>query len=324
MAVRTNFELFDFLSGSLSGYDLTITASDKDGVTQTISSTDNTKRYFLHKYGTRIYPVLTGMNSATPEMAMVNFTEDFRCWVNNRQRNIDLQYQALYDYDYSPIDNYDRHEIETIDDDGSTTYGRRDAESGSDAFQHGHSIANTGTTTKADSGSDAFQHGHSIANTGTTTKADSGTDTTTKSGNIVNETEKAGFNSPNTFTNDTKNTETYNTVRDATAYGKTETQTDNTQEAHSGTDTTTYGKTETQTDNTQEAHSGTDTTTYGKTTTQSGTDSTTKDIERSLHAYGNIGVTTSTAMIDELIKSRMMSLADMLLDNFIDDYTYYA
>lgn len=277
MAVRTNFELFDFIT---SGYDLSISATDKDGVTQTISSTDNTKRYFLHKYGTRIYPVLTGMNSATPEMAMVNFTEDFRCWVNNRQRNIDLQYQALYDYDYSPIDNYDRHEIETIDDDGTTTYGRRDAESGSDALQHGHAIANTGTTTNANTG----------------------TDTTTKSGNITNETEKAGFNSPYSYTNDTKNTETYNTVRDATAYGKTETQTDNTHETHSGTDTTTYGK----------------------TTTQSGSDSTTKDIERSLHAYGNIGVTTSTAMIDELIKSRMMSLADMLLDNFIDDYTYYA
>lgn len=322
MAVVTKFELIDFLENGSN--DLYINATDKDGVQRVVSSADNTKRYFIHKYGTRMYPVLTGMHSASVSDALTNFVEDFRAWVSNRQRNIDLQYQALYDYDYSPIDNYDRYETENIDDDGTTTYGRRDAESGSDTFQHGHSIANTGTTTTAESGSDALQHGHSIANTGTTTTADTGTDTTTKSGNIVNETDKAGFNSPNTFTNDTKNTETFNSVRDATAYGKTETQTDNTQEAHSGTDTTTYGKTETQTDNTHETHTGTDTTTYGKTTTQSGSDSTTKDIERSLHAYGNIGVTTATSMISELIEARMMSLADMLLDNFINDYTYYS
>ena len=278
MAVVTKFELIDFLENGSN--DLYINATDKDGVQRVVSSADNTKRYFLHKYGTRRYAVLTGMHSASVSDALTNFVEDFRAWVNNRQRNIDLQYQALFDYDYSPIDNYDRYEVETIDDDGTTTYGRRDAESGSDALQHGHAIANTGTTTNANSG----------------------TDTTTKSGNITNETEKAGFNSPNSYTNDTKNTETYNTVRDATAYGKTETQTDNTHETHTGTDTTTYGK----------------------TTTQSGSDSTTKDIERSLHAYGNIGVTTSTAMIDELIKSRMMSLADMLLDNFINDYTYFS
>ena len=43
MAVRTNFELFDFIT---SGYDLSISATDKDGNTQTVSSTDNTKRYF--------------------------------------------------------------------------------------------------------------------------------------------------------------------------------------------------------------------------------------------------------------------------------------
>ena len=277
MAVRTNFELFDFIT---SGYDLSISATDKDGVTQTVSSTDNTKRYFLHKYGTRIYPVLTGMNSATPEMAMVNFTEDFRCWVNNRQRNIDLQYQALYDYDYSPIDNYDRHETETIEGSDTTTYGKRDTESGSDSLQHGHSVRTTDTTEEHETGSD----------------------TTTKSGTIITETEKAAFNTPYTYTNDSKTTEGYDDYEDSVGYGKNVTGSDIKQETNSGTDTTTYGK----------------------INTQSGSDTLAKENERDLHAWGNIGVTTSTAMIDELIKSRMMALADMLLDNFIDDYTYYA
>ena len=278
MAIVTTFELFDFLNANEG--DLSITATDKDGNTQTITSTENTERYYLHKYGARKYSVLTGMIPADASDALSNFVQDFHAWVSNRQHNIDLQYQALYNYDYSPIDNYDRYELETIGDRGTTTYGKRDSKSGSDTFTHGHIVANTGTTTNANSG----------------------TDTTTKTGNIVDETEKAGFNSPNSYTNDTKNTETYNSVRDATAYGKTETQTDNTTQTNSGTDTTTYGE----------------------TNTLSGSDSTSKDITRNLHTHGNIGVTTSTAMISELIDARNMSLAEMLLDNFINDYTFYS
>jgi len=333
MAVRTNFELFDFIT---SGYDLSITATDKDGVTQTVSSTDNTKRYFLHKYGTRIYPVLTGMNSATPEIAMANFTEDFRCWVNNRQRNIDLQYQALYDYDYSPIDNYDRREIETIDDDGTTTYGRRDTESGSDSITYGKKSTESGSDSitygkkSTESGSDSLQHGHVLTTETDDVVHNTGQDTTTKDGYETHNTEKAGFNAPNDYTPDTKTTDTYNNVRDVSVYGKNVTEDKTETETNSGTDTTNYGKVDTlsgsDTNNYGKVDtlSGSDTTTYGKTNTQSGSDSTTKDIERSLHAYGNIGVTTSTAMISELIEARMMSLADMLLDNFIDDYTYYS
>ena len=278
MAIVTTFELYDFLNANES--DLSIKATDKDGILQTVISSDGAERYMLRKYGTRRYSVLTGMNPADADDVLQNFVEDFRSWVNNRQRNIDLQYQALFDYDYSPIDNYDRYESETVDDDTEVSYGRTDTEGGSDRLQHGHTIANTGTTASADTG----------------------TDTVTRTGNEVHETEKAGFNSPNSYTNDTKLSDTYNSVRDATAYGKTNTVTDNTTETHGGTDTTTYGK----------------------TNTQGGKDSTEKDVKRELHAHGNIGVTTSTSMISELIDARNMSLAEMLLDNFINDYTFYS
>ena len=278
MAVRTNFELFDFLSGSLSGYDFSITATDKDGVTQTVSSTDNTKRYFLHKYGTRIYPVLTGMNSATPDMARTNFVEDFRAWVSNRQHNIDLQYQALNDYEYSPIENVFRHEIETIDATDETTYGRTDTESGTDSITYGK------------------------------TDTESGTDTLTKGGSEVHEIDKAGFNSPQSYTNDTKDTLTFTNRTEGTQYGHTNTQ--------SGTDETQYGHTNTQ--------SGTDETEYGHVNTASGTDSTDKDSTRTLDVNANVGVSTAQSLIEEELKLRLISLSDMLLDNFIDDYTYYS
>ena len=278
MAVRTNFELFDFLSGSLSGVDLSITASDKDGVTQTVTSTDNTKRYFLHKYGTRIYPVLTGMNSATPDMARTNFVEDFRAWVSNRQHNIDLQYQALNDYEYSPIENVFRHEIETIDATDETTYGRKDTESGTDSVTYGKKDTESGT--------DSITYGKK--------DTESGTDTLTKGGSEVHEIEKAGFNSPQSYTNDTKDTLSFTNRTEGTQYGHVNTE------------------------------SGTDSTQYGHTNTQSGTDSTDKDSTRTLDINANVGVSTAQSLIEEELKLRLISLADMLLDNFIDDYTYYS
>ena len=320
MAVRTNFELFDFLSGSLSGYDLSITASDKDGVTQTVTSTDNTKRYFLHKYGTRIYPVLTGMNSATPDMARANFVEDFRAWVSNRQHNIDLQYQALNDYEYSPIENVFRHEVETIDATDETTYGRKDTESGTDSVTYGKKDTESGTDSitygkkDTESGTDSITYGKK--------DTESGTDTLTKGGSEVHEIEKAGFNSPQSYTNDTKDTLTFTNRTEGTQYGhvNTESGTDSTQYGHvntqSGTDSTQYGHVNTQ--------SGTDSTQYGHVNTQSGTDSTDKDSTRTLDVNANVGVSTAQSLIDEELKLRLISLADMLLDNFIDDYTYYS
>lgn len=277
MAVRTNFMLLDFINGNS---DLSISATDLTHATKQIITTEGTVLYFKHKYGTRFYPVLRGGTGANENDAYNDFCQDFRSWVNNRQHNINKMYQALFDYDYSPIENVDRYETETIDRDVDTTYGRKNTQSGSDA------LAMTGTVT----------------NTGTDTVATSGTDSVTKSGNIVNETDVAGFNAPQSFTNDTKNTETYNNVKDKTDFGKTETDTKNLTETHNRTDTTTYGKVD----------------------TQSGTDATNDDTLRSLRVHGNIGVTTNNQLINQELEMRMISLAEMLLDNFINDYTFYA
>ena len=118
------------------------------------------------------------------------------------------------------------------------------------------------------------------------------------------------MNSPNSYTNESKNTETYNNVKDKTDHGKTDTETKN--------------LTNQETQNLTETHNRTDTTTYGKVDTQSGTDATNDDTLRSLRVHGNIGVTTNNQLINQELEMRMMSLAEMLLDNFINDYTFYA
>lgn len=256
MAVRTNFELFDFLTNNS---DFSINAKDLTNTTQTVISSANAVQYMLHKYGTRQYSILRG-TSATVSDAFNDFSLDFRLWIMNRQHNIDRMYQALFDYDYSPIENVDRYENETTDKDIATEYGRKNTESGRTSVSNQENLTDS--------------------------------DVNTRSGNTVNETERAGFNEPNTYNNDTKNTETFNSVKDSRAQTK---------------QTTDTGYTD-----------------HGKVDTLSGTDTVNDDTLRTLRVHGNIGVTTNTELIESELELRKISLAEMLIDNFIKDYTFYA
>lgn len=316
MAVRTNFEVFDILDNSL---DYSITATDKEGVTQNVITSANARQYMNHKYGTRSYSVLTGLNPATVADAKTNFHDDFHLWLVNRQHNIDRMYQALFDYDYSPIENVFRHEVETIDATDATTYGRKDTQSGTDSVTYGKKDTQSGTDSvtygkkDTESGTDSVTYGKK--------DTESGTDTLTKGGSEAHEIEKAGFNTPNAYTKDTKDTLTYTNRTEGTQYGhvNTESGTDSTQFGHtntqSGTDSTQYGHTNTQ--------SGTDSTIYGHVNTASGSDSIDRDSTRELDINANVGVSTAQSLIEEELTLRLKSLAEMLIDNFMDDYTFY-
>ena len=305
MAVRTNFDLINIL---VSTGDYSITATDKNGDAQTVISRENAYKYIMHKYGTRKYSVLTGMNPATTLEAVDNFIFDYRLWMSNREHNINRMYQALFDYDYSPIENVDRYESEVIDATDATTYGKKNTEGGSDSITYGKKSTEGGTDSitygkkNTEGGSDSLAHGKTETLSGTDAVSKNETDTLTKSGSEVRELEKSGFNSASSYTKDTKETTSYNNLEDETTIVEA--------------DSTTYGK--------KTTNSGTDTTTYGKTDTLSGTDSTDHDSERTLHVHGNIGVTTNTELIEDELRLRLESLAEMLIDNFINDYTYYS
>lgn len=277
MAVRTNYELIDFLNGTS---DFSISATDIEGISKQIISSDNAVMYFKHKYATRFYPVLRGSDPATLSDAYNDFSLDFRLWVNNRQHNINRMYQALFDYNYSPIENVDRYENEITDHDTTTTYGKSVTESGTDSVAYGKTLTKTGNDTDTKTG----------------------TETLGLSGGETNEMQKAGFNSPNAYTPDTKNIQSFQSREDRTTF--------NTTEGH--------------THNTTDTEGGTDRTTYGKVLTDGGHDDNNTDIERTLHVHGNIGVTTNNQLIEAELEMRIKSLAEMLLDNFINDYTYYA
>ena len=361
MAVRTIYELYDILHGSESNYG--ITATDKEETTQTVITSSDAKRYFMRKYAERRYQVLGG-SPLTAAEAEVDFHEDFTLWIKNRQHNIDRMYQALFDYDYSPIENVDRYENEstTTDDNvsygktstdsgtDSTTYGKVLTDSGTDSTTYGKTLTDSGTDTTTygkvmtDSGTDTTTYGKVETNSGRDTDTLSGSDTVTKNGDHITTTEKAGFNAPNAFTNSERVTDGYDEYEEATTYGKTDTFQHGKTTTNSGTDSLAHGLIETASGSDSLAHgkvetaSGSDSLTHGKVETASGSDSVTygkknteggKDerditVGRTLRVHGNIGVTTNNQLIEEELNMRMKSLAEMLLDNFINDYTYYS
>lgn len=285
MATVTIKELYDILTANnIDASEYVITAKDLDDNTQTIISGENTIDYIKRKYGTRRYSILKGQAVDDAE-AQSDFQEAFHLWIVNRQHNIDKQYQALFDYDYSPIENVDRYETETTLTDNDTTYGK--------TTTHG------GTDTETHSGNDVTTY----SNDSETNKT--GTETTARNlTNETNENKKAGFNAPNTYTPSEQNTHTINNDRNVTTYDTTDTLNE------SSTNTLAHGESIRNQ--------------YGETIANSGKDNFDGTTNRTLRVHGNIGVTTNNQLIDAELEMRKFSLAEMLIDNFINDYTFYS
>lgn len=213
--------------------------------------------------------------------------------------------------EYNPIENYRRNETETIED------GRTEEHSGTDTNTAGGSdaLARTGTDTNTESGSESFKR------TGTETAAASGSDTNTgssestetNSGTDTVLNKITGFDSNALVSHDESGT-THGHIIDNEAsgtntqtYGRTDTTTHNT------TDTTTFGKIDTL------QHNTTDTTTYGKTDTFRHGEKIEHEgsTDRSMLAYGNIGVTTSQEMLtQELEIAKIIEVVPIIIESF--------
>ena len=257
MAVVTVYEIFDIING-----DYHISATDTNGNTQTVISSDNAKKYLIKRYGTRRYKVLRGA-AATETEAGADLLEDFQRYIQNRQHGIDRMYQAMYDQEYSPIENVFSEETERTQTDDDLTHGLNTATTGSDTTTYNTQDARTGTDALAHSGNDTLTH------------------------------TRAGFNSTDSYKADTE---------DKTAFNST--------------DTTTH--------NTQDAKTGTETLAHNVTVANSGKDQRDIDTQRSYSRHGNVGVTSAPELINQELGLYVKSLAEMILDNFIDDYTFYS
>lgn len=231
---------------------------------------------------------------------------------SSKQIDIWNRLYATTQYEYNPIENYNRYEEGSDSGSGSTTHGGTDTTA--ETSTQGGRDQKTGTN--ALSGTDRTSRENELGG------ADSYENNTTHSGEDVDTGVRdsahwiAGFNSVPSGTDDglvkqTKDSESaenrhdYGHVIDETGettYGKTESE----------TGSTTYGKTET--DN--------ETISYGKTETKNGTMThgetitTENDGEHELHAHGNIGVTTTQKLIREQREVDKFNLYDIITDEF--------
>lgn len=151
-------------------------------------------------------------------------------------------------------------------------------------------------TTETD---DDFIHGHKITDSGNdvtrfnTTDSKTGSDTLERDGNDTDTHTVAGFNDQSDYNAGDKNKTDYNSSEE-----------------------TTYDSANSKT--------GTETLEHGKVETNSGTDARDITTEHTYERHGNIGVSSAQSLIVQSLDLYIRSLADEIIDAFMNQYTYYA
>ena len=195
---------------------------------------------------------------------------------------------ATTQYEYNPIENYNRYETGSEDGTGRTTHSGTDTTA--DSTTYGGTDGRTEAIMQGGSDSVASQ------------RAEGGRDTVT--GEDTKGHWIAGFDATASGNDDglKKQTRDQDDSSIATDYGKTE----------SGNETTTFGKTE----------NVAETKTYGQTINRAGNMThgeqvaTTSEGSHELHAHGNIGVTTTQKLIREQREVDKFNLYDIIIEEF--------
>lgn len=207
---------------------------------------------------------------------------------SNKQIDIWNRLYATTQYEYNPIENYNRYE------DGSEDGSHTTAHTGTDTTTENTTHGGTDTTTENTT--------HGGTDTRTIDRDMGGTDTVTtdtENGHWI-----AGFDSTATTTSDglVKQTRDEADGTNTTQYGGTEDVTDALQ--HGETINKTGGLTHGETVN------KTGGITHGETITE-GTEGT-----HTLHAHGNIGVTTTQKLIREQRVIDLFNVYDIIIEDF--------
>lgn len=233
--------------------------------------------------------------------------------------------------EYNPIENYRRNETETVED------GRTEEHSGNDISRASgtDTDARTGTetrdhdaehvTTLDETNVNTLSGNDQLKRTGTDQNSGSSSSTDTNSGTDTVNNKVTGYDSATLVPHDSSdtihghvvtnaaqgtNTITHNTT-DKTEYGKIDTQ------DHDAETTETHDDTDKLTLNTLETfvHGKTDTLTHGEKIEHEGTS------ERTMLAYGNIGVTTSQEMLtQELELAKIIEVIPIIIQSFKDRF----
>lgn len=251
---------------------------------------------------------------------------------------------ATTQYEYNPIENYDRMETGSNTGTGSTTHSGTDTST--DTETHGGTTGRTEALTTG--GKDTLdmtrKEGGTEGRTGSSTTEDGGTETQASTNQVTNggsdvvtgaDTKGhwiAGFDATAIPPDDglVKQSRDQDDATTTTQYGKTESGTGSATTTFGktvGTDTsetTTFGKTETNKDETTygKTENINETITHGQTITSTGSVThgeqitTENDGEHELHSHGNIGVTTTQEMIRQQREIELFNIYDIIIEDF--------
>ena len=261
-----------------------------------------------------------------------------------KQLDIWNRLYATTQYEYNPIENYNRYETGSDSGTGRTTHSGTDTTT--ETTTHGGTDGRTEaiTTGGKDTLDMSRREGGTEGKTGTIGMEQGGTETenTTSSVELGGQDQTvgadtkghwiAGFDSQPSGQNDglVKQTRDQDDATTTTTYGKTEDGTGNktttfgkTEDTDSS-ETITFGKTETNKDETTYGRTENvqETKTYGETIGKTGglthgeQVATTNEGEHELHAHGNIGVTTTQKLIQEQREIDLFNLYDIIIEDF--------
>lgn len=255
-------------------------------------------------------------------------------------------WQRVYDasqLEYNPIENYRRNETETIEDERAEEHSGNDvsassgtdtnARTGTETRDHDadHSIAIEETNVSTLSGSDELKRTGTDANAagGSDSQSGSSYSTDTNSGTDTVNNSITGYDSNTLVPHDSSETVHGHVVTNAaqgsntTTYGRTDTETLNLSDKteygkvdtvdHDSETTETHDDTDLLTLDTLETfvHGKTDTLTHGEKIEHEGTS------ERTVLAYGNIGVTTSQEMLtQEMEIAKIIQVVPIIIESF--------
>lgn len=261
-----------------------------------------------------------------------------------KQLDIWNRLYATTQYEYNPIENYNRYETGSQDGESSTIHSGTDtttdstAYGGSEGRTEGimHGGRDTVTENKAEGGTQTdttvldSDEGGQDRHTTTSRVANSGTDSTT--GTDTKGHWIAGFDSTASGQDDglVKQTRDQDDATTSTTFGKIEDGTGSSSVIYgktldsTDTRTTQFGKTETNSNATDygKTENVTETKTFGQTIARNGSTthgeqiSTTNDGSHTLHAHGNIGVTSTQQMIREQRSIELFNLYDIIIEDF--------
>lgn len=239
-------------------------------------------------------------------------------WSRKWEKSLERIAMALND-DYNPLHNYDRREIWTEHEAGD--YRNQVDTRGTDTEHRtgNEMVENTGTVEDAKTGTVTTRDTGTVETdkTGTVTTAQTGTSTETTN-NMTTERTVSAFNESG-YQPDEKSvtngsiTRTPNTLETVT-HNTTDTLTQDT------TETVTHNTTETETHNRNQETDTTSDAETNRTNEERGRGDDRRERNRTGHAYGNIGVTTSQQMAEaEIDLRRNNNMYAVAAELFADD-----